>query len=218
MIVDTVNNKQFAASKAIVTIPLGLWQAEKKEGYISFAPPLQEKHQAAQKMGFGTVIKIICQFKNQFWEQETPNKLKNAGFIFSDASIPTWWSQQPIKNGMITGWLAGPKAVQLKQAKEEEILEKALQSLTYVFGTDRTFIEKKLIAHSVHNWSVEPFTYGAYSYATLDTQWAKKILSRPIEQTLYFGGEALYNGTETGTVEGALANGIEVARNIISQE
>jgi hypothetical protein len=37
-----------------------------------------------------------------------------------------------------------------------------------------------------------------------------------MEQTLYFGGEALYEGRETGTVEGALANGIQVAQKMIS--
>ena len=116
---------------------------------------------------------------------------------------------------MLTGWLAGPKAMELKNADEEEIFEKAIQSLTYIFGVDKTFIQQKLIAQHVINWTGEPFTHGAYSYATLDTHWAKQVLSEPIEETLYFAGEALYNGTETGTVEGALANGIEVARNII---
>jgi len=217
VVVNTTNDEQFVASKVLITIPLGLWQAEEKEGYISFAPALAKKRQAAQKMGFGTVVKIVFQFHNQFWEEETPNKLKDARFIFSDAFIPTWWSQHPVKNGMLTGWLAGPKAMELKDATKDEMLEKGLQSLSYIFGVGKLFIEKKLVAHSIVNWTVEPFTYGAYSYATLDTKWAKKVLGEPIEETLYFAGEALYDGTEAGTVEGALANGIEVARNIIAQ-
>ena len=217
VVVETNKKEQFVASKVLITIPLGLWQAEEKEGHICFAPALPVKKQAAQKMGFGTVIKIVFQFQNQFWEEEVPNKLKDARFIFSDAFIPTWWSQHPIKKGMLTGWLAGPKAMELKDAGENEILEKGLQSLSYIFGVDKLFIEKKLVAHSIVNWTVEPFTYGAYSYATLDTNWAKKVLSEPVEETLYVAGEALYDGTETGTVEGALANGIEVARNIIAQ-
>jgi len=215
-VVNTVNNEQFFASKVLVTIPLGLWQAEENEGHIFFTPELAAKKQAAQKMGFGTVTKIILQFQDQFWEEKIPTKLKDAGFIFSDAFIPTWWSQHPTKNGMLTGWLAGPKAMELKNATEGEILQKGLQSLSYIFGVDKTFIEKKLVAHCIVNWAEEPYTFGAYSYATLDTHWAKKILSDPVEETLYFAGEALYNGTETGTVEGALASGIEVARNIIT--
>ena len=217
VVVNTTKEEQFIASKVLVTIPLGLWQSEEKEGHISFSPGLHKKNLAAKQMGFGTVIKIVFQFQNEFWEKEIPNKFKDASFIFSDAFIPTWWSQHPKKNGMLTGWLAGPKAMELKDKTEDEMLEKGLQSLSYIFAVDKLFIEKKLEAHFIVNWAVEPFTYGAYSYATLDTNWAKKILCEPIEDTLYFAGEALYDGSETGTVEGALANGIEVARNIIAQ-
>ena len=80
----------------------------------------------------------------------------------------------------------------------------------------KDFIEERLAAHYITNWTADPFTCGAYSYATLDTHWAKNVLAEPLEQTLYFAGEALYNGTEAGTVEGALANGIEVARKMIA--
>ena len=216
VVVNTTNEEQFVASKVLVTIPLGMWQSEEKEGHISFSPGLHKKNLAAKQMGFGTVIKIVFQFQNEFWEEEIPNKFKDASFIFSDAFMPTWWSQHPKKNGMLTGWLAGPKATELKDAAEDDLLKKGLQSLSYIFAADKAFIEKKLVAHSIVNWAVEPFTYGAYSYNTLDTKWAKKVLNEPIEETLYFAGEALYNGPETGTVEGALASGIEVARNIIA--
>ena len=215
--VTTTDNTSYEASKVLITIPLGVWQADGQQGHISFEPALIEKQTAAQKMGFGAVIKINLQFQNNFWEEEPSNKMKNAGFIFSDGELPTWWTQEPIKNGQLTGWMAGPKAMNLKNASEEEIFEKALQTLAYVFGVEIQFIQKKLVAHHITNWTADPFTRGAYSYATLDTHWAKEVLLQPVEQTLYFAGEALYKGTETGTVEGALASGIEVAREMIVQ-
>ena len=98
---------------------------------------------------------------------------------------------------------------------KKKYLKKAIHSLAYIFGNDESFIKEKLIAYYITNWTSDRFIRGAYSYATLNTDWARKILLQPIEQTLYFAGEALYDGTETGTVEGALANGIEVAREII---
>jgi monoamine oxidase len=213
--VITTDDRQFLASRVLITIPLGVWQAEVHEETISFLPELSEKKQAAKKMGFGAVIKINLQFRDNFWEERVTNKMKGAGFIFSDAEIPTWWTQEPIKNGMLTGWLAGPKAERLKEASEEEIFEKILQVLGYIFGVEKDFIKKELVAHYITNWTSDKFTRGAYSYPTLDTNWAKDVLLQPIEQTLYFAGEALYKGTETGTVEGALASGIEVARSII---
>ena len=138
--------------------------------------------------------------------------------FFSDAKLPTWWTQEPVKNGLLTGWLAGPSAMQLTNATEMEIYTTAIDSLAYIFSVDQNFIEERLIAYYITNWTSEPFTRGAYSYATLDTHWAKELLAKPLEQTLYFAGEALYDGTEAGTVEGALANGIEVARRMITDE
>jgi monoamine oxidase len=161
------------------------------------------------------VIKINFQFENNFWEEESSHKMNDAGFIFSDAIIPTWWTQHPVKNGQLTGWLAGPKAEHLKNEEEGKILEKALDTLAYIFNVSRDFIQKKLIAYHITNWAAEVFSCGAYSYATLDNDWAKKKLSEPLEQTLFFSGEALYAGTQTGTVEAALSNGIEVAREMI---
>ncbi len=214
--VITTTNESFYGSKLLVTIPLGVWQADSKmEGHISYQPELVEKKAAAKKMGYGTVIKFLLQFKTAFWEDSIPNKMKNAGFIFSDAEIPTWWTQKPRETPMLTGWFAGTKAYALKDEDDASLIKKGIESLSYIFGVSRASILQNMKASKVINWTNETFSLGAYSYATLDTVWAKKALSVPIEHTLYFAGEALYQGSETGTVEGALANGIEVARQII---
>ena len=57
---------------------------------------------------------------------------------------------------------------------------------------------------------------GSYSYSTLQTTQARSVLIEPIEDTLYFAGEALYEGTEMGTVEAALTSGNKVADIILS--
>lgn len=216
--VVTTSGKRFIAAKILTTIPLGIWQAEGLQGCINYTPEVKEKKEAAKQMGFGAVIKFNFQFENQFWEEEIPGKIKNAGFIFSDGAVPTWWTQQPKKNGMLTGWIAGPKASGLKNCSNGELFEIALTTLAYIFGVNKNFLQKKLVAHHISNWAADAYTLGAYSYETLNTKQAKKILARPIEQTLYFAGEALFEGTATGTVEAALANGIEVSENMIADE
>lgn len=218
VVITTTDRKEHTASRVLITIPLGVWQAEGQQGHVTFSPELTEKLNAAKQIGFGGVIKINLQFENNFWEDETPAKMKNAGFIFTDAEIPTWWTQEPVKNGQLTGWIAGPKARELENISEEEVLNKSLQTLAYSFGVEKNFIEEKLKGHHITNWNKEIFSRGAYSYAMINSDTAKKILSQPVEQTIYFAGEALYEGTETGTVEGALANGIEVARKIIAEQ
>ncbi len=140
---------------------------------------------------------------------------KNFSFIFSDAPIPTWWSQHPQPSALLSGWLAGPQAEKLKAVSEDKILKMAISSLTEIFKIDEVGITPYLVASHLANWNSDPFTLGAYAYATVNTSEARKVLNEPVDKTLYFGGEALYEGAEMGTVEAALASGKNVAQRII---
>ena len=56
---------------------------------------------------------------------------------------------------------------------------------------------------------------GAYSYVRVGGDSARKQLARPIEQTLFFAGEATDTAGEAGTVAGALASGRRAAREVL---
>ena len=92
----------------------------------------------------------------------------------------------------------------------------ALDALGYIFNTDRSFLVENLRARKAVNWQTDPFSLGAYSYATVESSKAKKILAQPVEDTLFFAGEALSEGTAMGAVEEALANGIKTATEILT--
>ena len=57
--------------------------------------------------------------------------------------------------------------------------------------------------------------YGGYSYETPQSTNAKKLLTQPLEQTIFFAGEALDYGVMVGTVEAALESGKQAALKII---
>ena len=44
---------------------------------------------------------------------------------------------------------------------------------------------------------------------------ARKILNLPVQETIFFAGEALYDGEVPGTVEAALVSGREAAEKVI---
>ncbi|MCP3370454.1 FAD-dependent oxidoreductase, partial [Bradyrhizobium cajani] len=60
----------------------------------------------------------------------------------------------------------------------------------------------------------DPFARGAYSWATPRTRAAQTILARS-DGAVLFSGEALYRGRDMGTVEAALASGLETAGMIL---
>lgn len=217
VIVTTADNNIYTASKVIITVPLSILQSNPQTlGHISFFPAIPQHINAIKQMGIGSVIKILLQFTQPFWEtfnQAEPHS--DLLFIFSKEQIPTWWTQYPRSSSLLTGWLGGGAAADLKDASDEQILQIAIDTLAKIFNMSNIQVREMLTAHHVANWSSEPFTLGSYSYATIHTNDALKLLMQPIEDTIYFAGEAFYHGPAMGTVEAALTSGQNTCRKFI---
>ncbi|HTD98987.1 MAG TPA: NAD(P)/FAD-dependent oxidoreductase [Mucilaginibacter sp.] len=217
----TANGVSYSAQKLIIALPLGVLQVNSdQEGAISISPALSTYQEAIQQMGFGAIIKVLLEFKNAFWEdkettQLAGNSLKKMGFLLSDEEIPTWWTQYPEHSTVLTGWLGGPNAEKKRDIANEDILQQSLQSLANIFKRSAEELKDNLVAWNVVNWTADPFTCGSYAYDTVEAAGARKILSKPINHTIYFAGEYLYDGPAMGTVEAALTSGMEVAKQII---
>jgi monoamine oxidase len=65
-----------------------------------------------------------------------------------------------------------------------------------------------------HDWQSDPFARGAYSYVLTGGKKARRALAKPIDDTLFFAGEATDATGEAGTVAGALLSGIRAAREV----
>jgi monoamine oxidase len=219
--VTTTDNRSFTASKTIITIPIAVLQTTAaEEGHIAINPLPENVHNAIHALGCTGVIKHVLQFNEPFWNKaiviDTGKPAKEVSFVFAETTVPTWWTQFPVNNGMITGWLAGPASLEVKNATEQQLLAGALQSLSTIFHLDVSQLRQKLTAYRIVNWTTDPFTRGAYVYEKTDSKNAKRILNTPLENTIYFAGEGIYEGEQRGTVEGALLSGREVAQRILS--
>lgn len=206
----TADGKSLHAEKVIVTVPLGVL----KKKMIRFTPSLPKHEQAFEQMGFGSVIKFLVEFDATFWKDHIGRSLDNASFIFSDAEIPTWWTQLPNNAPVLTGWLGGP-VTQTIEHYQTSLFEKAIRSLQAIVGCSERDIRKSIRHWQIVDWSTDPFSHGAYSYATVQTAQALELITKPVDDTIYFVGEACYQGTAMGTVEAALISGKEVGEKFI---
>lgn len=202
--------KNYHAQKIVVTVPLPVIKQ------IKFSPTLPKKLKAASNIGFGQVVKLLLRFKNQWWISQTGGNLRKMTFLFADQQVGTWWTQYPQARPVLTGWISGPKALKLKDKSSQEILKLALDSLANIFKIDKKKLKKELIASKVINWPADPLSHGAYSYSTIESKKAYAELRRPVNNIIFFAGEAVYVEKETATVEGALASGQQVAQKILA--
>jgi monoamine oxidase len=205
--VHTANSNQYTCNKLFITLPVSLLQDTSSPCSINFTPALHKHVKAASQIGFGTVIKIILLFKEPFWE-------KDSGFIFSDELIPTWWTQLPDTTPLLTGWAGGTQAATLANESKEGLLKMALGSLSNIFDIPIEQLERKLQSSYVANWQKNEWAAGAYSFATPQTKAARKLLNEPVDDSIYFCGEGIYDGDAPGTVEASIAHAMEMAKKL----
>lgn len=210
--VYTIDGETYQASKVICTIPAGVLQTAFSSHSINITPPLDTYDEAWQKIGYGSVLKILVRFQNAFWKDQQDD----IGFILSEEAIPTWWTQSPATTPLLTGWLGGPAATQWCDMEDEQIMEQAIASLAHIFRMPAEDIRSSIIEQHIFKWSNIETANGAYSYETPLTAEARQVLNKPVEDTLYFAGEALYTRASQGTVEAALDSGKQVAQKILS--
>ena len=214
----TADAMSYKAVKLIIALPLGVLKAEaSQKGAVHISPSVSQYQQAIGQIGFGAIVKLLLEFKTAFWTDKAIAEvdLKDMGFILSDEEVPTWWTQHPMHSTLLTGWLGGPPAERKKGLTDEELLQKGLQSLANIFKLNPDVLKNNLVTWHVVNWTTDPFTRGSYAYDTVESAEARKILTTPINYTIYFAGEYLYDGPAMGTVEAALTSGLETAKEIL---
>jgi monoamine oxidase len=211
--------QNFRGDVAILTLPLGVWQARPPQrGAVSVDPPLRARDKLIQKLGVGHVIRLTLRIDQRRWSALLPDELRRKarggfGFIHSELEgIPVWWSLTSAP--VLTGWAGGPAAVKLARRSNAGVFEKALSSLAKVLRGRKPDVRAAIIGWEMHNWSRDPFSRGAYSFITAGHENAAEKLRAPMQDTLFFAGEATAEGEEVGTVHGAFASGLRAAEEV----
>jgi monoamine oxidase len=208
VLVRRATGDTFGGGTAVLTVPPPLLQQ------IALPPDVRKRAAAAEHIGFGNVIKVLLRFETRWWADQRPD-LRDLTFLLSDERIPVWWTQFPDERPVLTGWFGGPKTEALAHLQEHQLIEAGIASLADIFGLPPQQLKQSLVAARAINWRNDPFACGAYSYATPGTRQAQAALARANGGGVLFAGEALYRGKNMGTVEAALASGLETAQIIL---
>ncbi|MGX4769078.1 flavin monoamine oxidase family protein [Bradyrhizobium guangdongense] len=193
--------------RVILTVPLPLLRV------IALPAAVRAKAAAADDIGFGSVIKILLRFTRPWW-RERLEAFSDMLFLLSDETIPVWWTRYPDQHPVLTGWFGGPRTAELSHLEPQGLIDAGISSLAAIFGIPREEIARDVVAAAATNWAHDSFARGAYSWATPRTRAAQERLARA-DGPVLLSGEALYRGRDMGTVEAALASGVETAGLIL---
>lgn len=210
----------FEAKACVVALP----HAVLKSGSLRVEPEVKELRRALQHLEVGQVFKIVLRFREAFWDDEAfvservrprPHNSVPFGFVQSPGEdVPVWWSADPARTPILTGWAGGPDAEALLRLDDRSRVERSLQSLSRALATPRDRLDGLLERWWTHDWSQDPFSLGAYSYVGVGGLKALSVLSHPMRDTLFLAGDYMTPGT-MGTVEGAIEGGRRAARQLL---
>ena len=202
------NNGTYTADQVIITAPLGVL----KSGQITFDPPLpQEKQDAIQRIGFGKAEKLLLRFDDFYWPKEKEQFMyipDDGEQYFSSWSNPGVYRGVPI----LAAYLAGSHAEEVNRWSDGELMERAMDVVTKMFGDMPAPIDFVRTG-----WASDPFSQGSYSFDKVGQQPEDRAnLGKAIDGKLFFAGEATHP-TFLGTVHGAYETGVRAAREILAQ-
>jgi monoamine oxidase len=204
------------ARAVVVSLPLGVLQARSGLGAVRFAPALRKQQVWIDHMQMGHVVRFIFRFRARMWRRIT-RQISSApqrggfGFVHSQVKgVPVWWSlsDQPV----MVGWAGGPAARTLLRLKPAKRRQRAINSLGEILGIAAAELRGAVVGWKTHDWTHDPFTRGAYSFTAAGQDKTAERLRQPVNDTLFFAGEAVAQADEVGTVNGALTSGIRAGK------
>jgi monoamine oxidase len=192
--------------RLVVALPLATL------GDIHFAPRLEAKQGALGLLTTGVAMRLALRFHEAFWRDRLPAP---AFVRVRGGPFPVYWTGPRPDSRVLNGWVGGPAATRLRGLHTERLTERALDTLSHVFGLRQSALESSLRDAHFHDWLEDPFARGAYSYSLVGGAEAPRALAVPLDDTLFFAGEATCDPPENGTVEGALETGFRAAREVL---
>jgi monoamine oxidase len=203
----------FTVDRVIVTVPISVLKA----GTIAFSPALPSNKTAALgKMGMDAMIRVLLDFKANFWGTDS-------GFLYGGASAPEYFNSgagRSIVTKTLAVTVGGAKAAALSPLGKG-MIPVLLAELDGIYGGDATFhIRKDNDDNDIavlQDWSLEPYVKGGVSYMKPGGVNQDRVdLALPVNDRLFFAGEATDILGESGTVNGALQSAERVAQEVLN--
>jgi monoamine oxidase len=211
----------FRAKRCIVTLPLGVLQRVNLEGGIRFEPE-PAAIVPARRMAMGSAERFTLIFSERWWERSkrvSEKALRRVSFLFTYRRMPpVWWTPHPEAEALapLTGWAGGPRAAELVGRDADELGDTACAELAEVFAVPAQQVRDALVATHKHDWQLDPFSLGAYSYVPVGALDAPEAMAQPESGTLFFAGEHTDTTGNWGTVHAALHTGLRAAQQVFS--
>ena len=199
----------FRGRAAVVTVSLGVLKA----GDIVFDPPLpDEKRRAIEALAFGQAITVHLRFRSD----SVPSRVRKAVLLWGETPSSFLRLGRPSdgRHTYLSAFTTGREAMRRAGTTDSEILTATIEELQSILPEGMRLGPAECCG--VQRWPLEPFTRGAYSFLGVGNPLSlRSTLGEPVDQMLFFAGEATNDHGESATVHGAIETGYRAAKQVI---
>ena len=202
----TKDLQNYKADAVLITVPLTQLKAKK----ITFVPELPvNKQDAIDKIGMDKyAIKFFLNFSKRFWS-ETDNEGEEMLSLLGMQAANEYWETVPYNEDSpppsygLTAFILGDKAKNYTENNfsKEQILESLITELDTHFKGNAS---ASLLKSDYLDWAKVEYIEGAYSYPSVGSHEFRKHLASPVENKIFFAGEATHTQGQFATIHGAL--------------
>ncbi len=192
-----------SADAVIVTLPSNL--IAEQEGL--FLPALPEKTAAAAGLPLGLADKLFLSLADAEQFEKDSRAFGDAGRAATAA-----YQFRPFGRPLIEAYFGGALAAELEAAGEAAFFDFAVAELVGLFGSD---FSRRVTPLRLHRWGSDPLSRGSYSYALPGKADCRAALAAPVDDRLFFAGEAC-SPNDYSTAHGAFLTGVAAAEQAIA--
>lgn len=214
------NGEMIEADTIVLTLPLGVLKTDS----VRFEPPLPSwKAGAIQRLGFGTLNKVILVYEESFWDinqdmfgllrdSRREQSLDQGDYISDRGRFYLFWNCiKTCGRPMLIALMAGDAAHHAESTSDSALILEVTEQLRKMFKPTAIPSPSEAI---VTRWGKDRFARGSYSYVGVEARPDDyDVMARPVGN-LHFAGEATC-GTHPATVHGAYLSGLRAASDVM---
>lgn len=191
------------------TVVLALPASLIADGAIAFTPALPPaKREAATNLPLGSDLKVFLAADGKPFGGQ--HDMQYSGrFERIDSGH---YQIHPFGRPIVEAYYGGQHARDLEAAGPAAMLDFAMEELADIFGAEFRG-ELSLLTHS--SWMSDPWARGAYSYAKPGWADARHTLAEPLDNRLFFAGEAT-SISDAASCHGAYQSGLDAAEALLA--
>jgi monoamine oxidase len=191
---------RLTARQVILTLPSNVLAG----GGVEFLPALPaEKLQAAADLPLGANLKVFLKIEGEPFgpprDVQLPTRYDRADCAFLHL--------HPFDRPLVAGYFGGDIARELEAAGLAAAADFLESELAFGFGEA---VRGRFTALATSGWMADPLAGGAYSYARPGAAAARAALAAPLDERLFFAGEAT-SPHDFATAHGAYLSGLAAA-------